>query len=191
MENNQTGRPKSGTVIGILNIIFNGFGIFGSIISIFMFSFLNSLFKGLLSEVSADFFWIMQSMSSFFTLLSLVIAVQFVSNALGLAGGIALLKDNRNALLLCNLYAAISIVIAIATYFISLNMIRSLFNNPEFTRYLSSEDMFMLSIVKRVVPGFAGFFSILMSSAYPVVVLVLLNRPKIRNFYQSSTPEKQ
>ena len=49
---------------------------------------------------------------------------------------------------------------------------------------LSSDEIMAMNILKRVIPGFTGVFSIVFGSAYPVVVLALLNRKHILKFYR-------
>lgn len=183
MSDTSGARPKSGTVLGILNIIFGGSGILGGFISIGIFSFINNLFRSLVYELPSDFFWVMQTLGSFFTSLSIITAVQLVANALGLASGITLLKDRRSAILLSNLYAGLSIAIAIAGYFISINLVRGLFGNQELLSYMTAEDKFMLNVIKGLIPGVAGIVGVLFSCAYPVVLLILLNKQNVRTFY--------
>jgi Na+(H+)/acetate symporter ActP len=43
--------------------------------------------------------------------------------------------------------------------------------------------MMALQTMKRIVPLLAGTFSLILGSAYPVILLALLNRRKVKDYY--------
>lgn len=182
-------RPKAATAVGIINIIFTGLGILGGFISLGMFSMMKALTLRLGQEFAQEFGAMMPVIGTFFTLITVITLVQFVINALGLAGGIGLLKQKFWSINLANVYAAATIVLAIANFFVVRQIIVGVLENPMLLSAVPPEERFALDIVKTVVPGFAGVFGIFFASAYPVLVLILLNRPKVKDFYAARREE--
>jgi len=184
-------RPKSATVLGILNIVFSGFGILSGLISIIIFSFVNTIFENLLYELPSEFFWMIQLFNPYFTSIAILTIIQILSYELGLGSGVTLLKENGKAVLVSNLYAGLTIAISLASYFLSLRFVQRFLGNAELLSNLSYEDRFMVNLIRSLVPGIAGVIGILFSSAYPALMLILLNRRNVREYYTKHAPSGQ
>jgi len=184
-------RPKSATVLGILNIVFSGFGILSGLISIIIFSFVNTIFENLLYELPSEFFWMIQLFNPYFTSIAILTIIQILSYGLGLGSGVTLLKENGKAVLVSNLYAGLTIAISLASYFLSLRFVQRFLGNAELLSNLSYEDRFMVNLIRSLVPGIAGVIGILFSSAYPALMLILLNRRNVREYYTKHAPSGQ
>jgi len=181
-------RPKSATVLGILNIVFSGFGILSGLISIIIFSFVNTIFENLLYELPSEFFWMIQLFNPYFTSIAILTIIQILSYELGLGSGVTLLKENGKAVLVSNLYAGHTIAISLASYFLSLRFVQRFLGNAELLSNLSYEDRFMVNLIRSLVPGIAGVIGILFSSAYPALMLILLNRRHWREYSTKHAP---
>ena len=182
-------RPGSGTVLGILNIIFCSFGVLGLVFAFVGFGILNAIFGAFpIDSYASDYdeaVLVLQAMRSFFSISLVITIIQGALNGVGLAGGISLLKSGRKSILLCNMYAIGTIVIVIAGFILNKYILHQMLDNLMLYSDLTSDELMGLNIAKRIIPGFTGTISIFFGSAYPVVVLSLLNRKKVRDYYAS------
>ncbi len=183
-------RPKAGSAVGIINIIFTGFGILGGVLSLGTFSILKTVLTKVGQEFLFEYEMLMSSLATFFTLIMLIALIRLAISALGLAGGIGLLKKKHWSILLCNIYAIGTIAVVIINFIVSRQIMIGIFENPMIVSSIPPDQRFALEIVKAIVPGFAGVIGILFGSAYPVLVLILLNRPKVRDFYIDQKEEE-
>lgn len=175
--------PKAGRVIGILNIIFGGLGIFSGFISIIVFGVINSLLRGVAAEFTYEIEALFVTMQQFFVIVLILTFIQFIINVLGLAGGIGLVKKRYWGILVSNIYAGATIALSFAVYFIVRHMMALFLSAPSITASIPQEELFVLDVIKNIVPGIAGITSIIFGSAYPALVLILLNRAKVRYYY--------
>jgi len=182
-------RPKAGTAIGILNIIFSGFGIIGGFVSLGMFSLLKSILTAFGDQLLYEYGLLLSTLTSFFTIIIVITLVQFVIYIIGLVGGIGLLKKKYWSVLVCTIYAGATIVLLIANYFATKQLVVGALENPMVMNSIPANEVFILDIVKTVIPAFTGLFSIIIGSAYPIIVLVLLNRAKVKDFYSAMRNE--
>ena len=182
-QNSPVKRPRSATAIGIINIIFTGFGIVGGFLGLGTFSILRTIVEKFGREFVPEYAMLMPMIHTFFTLIIVIALVQFLVNAVGMAGGIGLLKRKHWSILFANIYAIATIVLVIANFFVVRQVITGIFESPMILSTIPPEERFAVDIVKRVVPGVTGIFGILFGSAYPVIVLALINRTKVKDFY--------
>lgn len=182
-QNSPVKRPRSATAIGIINIIFTGFGILGGIIGLGAFSILRTIAEKFGREFVPEYAVLMPMIRMFFTLIIVIVLVQFIVNAAGMVGGIGLLKRKHWSILLANIYAIATIVLVIANFFVFRQIFTGILESPMVLSTIPPEERFAVDIVKKVVPGAAGIFGILFGSAYPVIVLALVNRAKVKDFY--------
>lgn len=178
----ETRRPKAGTALGVLNIIFCGFGLLGGIFGVIAFTVVRGVF-GIAMAYEPELQMVMTTMSAFFTILLVITIVQFLINGAGLTAGIGLLGDKRWSILLSNIYAVATIVLLLANFFILRQLMDQIFTNPMIMSQMSAQDLMAFQTIRRIIPAIAGTFSLILGSAYPVILLVLLNRRKVKDYY--------
>lgn len=183
MEAQERRRPKAGTVLGVLNIIFCGFGLLGGIIGILSFSLIRGIFSIAMSY-EPELQILMNTMNTFFAIIIVISIVQFLINGAGLTAGIGLLGSKGWSILISNIYAVATIVLLLANFFVVRQLMDQIFTNPMVLSELSAQDMTAVQTMRRIIPAFAGAFSIILGSAYPVVILALLNRKQVRDYYR-------
>jgi hypothetical protein len=181
-EGSENRRPKAGTALGVLNIIFCGFGLLGGIFGIIAFTVVRGVF-GIAMAYEPELQVVMTTMSAFFTIILVITIVQFLINGAGLTAGIGLLGSKRWSILLSNIYAIATIVLLAANFIIVRQLMERIFENPMIMSEMSAQDMMALQTMKRIVPLLAGTFSLILGSAYPVILLALLNRRKVKDYY--------
>lgn len=181
-EGQKNRRPKAGTALGVLNIIFCGFGLLGGIFGIIAFTVMRGVF-GIAMAYEPELQVVMTTMNAFFTVLLVITIVQFLINGTGLTAGIGLLGSKRWSILLSNIYAIATIVLLLANFVIIRQLMDQVFSNPMIMSEMSAQDLMALQTMKRLIPVIAGTFSLILGSAYPVVLLVLLNRRKVKDYY--------
>ncbi len=191
---NQTGQvhnpPKAGRVIGILNIIFGSFGTFSGLISVLVFGMMNSIFRGVLPQYTHEFQALAAAIQNLFVIVIILTFIQFGINILALAGGIGLVRKRYWGILVSNIYAGATIALSFTVYFIVRHMMEMLLSSPSIVSTIPQDELFILDTLKNIVPGIAGITSILFGSAYPVLVLILINRAKVRNYYTAIRDEE-
>lgn len=175
-------RPKAGTALGVLNIIFCGFGLLGGIFGIIAFTLVRGVF-GIAMAYEPELQMVMSTMNAFFTIILVITIVQFLINGAGLTAGIGLLGSKRWSILLSNIYAIATIVLLLANFFILRQLMDQIFTNPMIMSEMSGQDLMAFQTIRRLVPALAGTFSLILGSAYPVILLVLLNRKKVKDYY--------
>jgi hypothetical protein len=182
--------PKAGRVIGILNIIFGSFGTFSGLVSILVFSVINSIFRGFSPQYPYEFQALAAAMQNLFVIVIILTFIQFGINIVALAGGIGLVRKRHWGILVSNIYAGATIALSFTVYFIVRHMMEMLLSSPSIVSTIPQEELFILDTLKNIVPGIAGVTSILFGSAYPVLVLILINRAKVRNYYAAIRDEE-
>jgi hypothetical protein len=183
-------RSKAGTVIGVLHIIFTGFGIIGGFISLGTFSILQKVLTKFGPEFAGEFQMLMGTINAIFSLIIVITLVQFAINAVGLVAGIGLLKRKFWSILLSNIYAIATIVLVVANFFAVRQIVLGILENPVVTGSIPQNELFAIDIMKSIIPGLTGVFGIFTGSAYPVIALVLLNRSKVKDFYAARREER-
>lgn len=181
-EEGENRRPKAGTALGILNIIFCGFGLLGGIFGIIAFTVIRGVF-GIAGAYEPELQMVMSMMSAFFTSILVITIVQFLINGAGLTAGIGLLGSKRWSILFSNIYAIATIVLLAANFIVVRQLMERIFENPIIMSQMSAQDLMALETIKRIIPAIAGTFSLILGSAYPVILLVLLNRKKVKDYY--------
>ncbi len=182
----ETKRPVAGTVLGILNIVFCSFGIVSVLFSFVGFGILNAIVGSVPAEPYDEVATFLMAARSFFTISLVISILQAGLNGTGLAGGIYLLNGGKRSILLSNIYAIGTIALVIISFILNKVVVNRMFDNLLVYSDLSSDEIMAMNILKRVIPGFTGVFSIVFGSAYPVVLLALLNRKHILAFYRGT-----
>jgi hypothetical protein len=178
-------RPKAGTVIGILNIIFGGFGIVGALGGIAVFSISRSLITSFGGFSVYEYEMIAGTISTIMTVITIMYVISTVISVLGLVGGVGLMGNKPWSIVVSDTYAIATILLAFGTYFFIRSLFNILFSNPLLLAEIPTDDRFILDIIKRVIPGISAVFSIIFGSMYPVLILALLNRKNVCAFYAS------
>lgn len=188
---NEVKRPGIGTVIGILSIIICSLGLLFGIIGMVGMIVANSLFGSIPVDMVQEAEVILSAVNTALTFGLIIAIVQLVLRAVGLTGGIGLLGNKRWAIVVSDIYAAGMIVLLIVNFFLMKEVVNRIFQDPAIMAELQNEDV-PIQFVKRVITSFSGAFSIIIGSIYPVLVLALINLPKVRKFYASEdTPPVQ
>jgi hypothetical protein len=185
---NQGSRPKAATVFGILNVIFASMGILGGLGGIAVMAGVNSLIRGFAGFSMSEYVAVAEMAASLMTLIIVLYLVTVVIDVLGLVGGIGLLGEKRWSILMTNIYAAATIALSFATYFIVRRMMGVIFENPLILEEVPPDERFIFSIFQRIIPAFTGVLSMIFGSAYPILLLVLLNRKNVREHYLGPKP---
>jgi hypothetical protein len=181
---NEVKRPGIGTVIGILSIIICSLGLLFGIIGMVGMIVANSLFGSIPVDMVQEAEVILSAVNTALTFGLIIAIVQLVLRAVGLTGGIGLLGNKRWAIVVSDIYAAGMILLLIVNFFLMKEVVNRIFQDPAIMAELQNEDV-PIQFVKRVITGFSGAFSIIIGSIYPVLVLALINLPKVRKFYSS------
>ncbi len=181
---NEVKRPGIGTVIGILSIIICSLGLLFGIIGMVGMIVANSLFGSIPVDMVQEAEVILSAVNTALTFGLIIAIVQLVLRAVGLTGGIGLLGNKRWAIVVSDIYAAGMIVLLIVNFFLMKEVVNRIFQDPAIMAELQNEDV-PIQFVKRVITSFSGAFSIIIGSIYPVLVLALINLPKVRKFYAS------
>jgi len=185
-ELNQQKIPQTAKVLGILSIIFTSIGLIGALAGFAGVGFWGSMMEwggelGMPNEFPTQ---LVQT--------GLIIGIvsgvaNLVANAMGLAGGIGLLKRKPWAIPASNIYAIMIIVLAVASYIVSLSLM------GQFTDYMQQfamdpETQLGVTMFRRVgltFGGVLGIVGIIFTCAYPVVLLILMNRDSVKSAYHS------
>ena len=181
---NEVKRPGIGTVIGILSIIICSLGLLFGIIGMVGMIVANSLFGSIPVDMVQEAEVILSAVNTALTFGLIIAIVQLVLRAVGLTGGIGLLGNKRWAIVVSDIYAAGMIVLLVVNFFLMKEVVNRIFQDPAIMAELQNEDV-PIQFVKRVITSFSGAFSIIIGSIYPVLVLALINLPKVRKFYSS------
>ena len=181
---NEVKRPGIGTVIGILSIIICSLGLLFGIIGMVGMIVANSLFGSIPVDMVQEAEVILSAVNTALTFGLIIAIVQLVLRAVGLTGGIGLLGNKRWAIVVSDIYAAGMIVLLVVNFFLMKEVVNRIFQDPAIMAELQNEDV-PIQFVKRVITSFSGAFSIIIGSIYPVLVLALINLPKVRKFYAS------
>ena len=181
-EGRENRRPKAGTALGVLNIIFCGFSLLGGIFGIIALTLVRGVF-GIAMAYEPELQMVMSTMNAFFTILLVITIVQFLINGAGLTAGIGLLGSKSWSILMSNIYAIATIVLLLANFFIVRQLMDQVFTNPAIVSQMSAKDIMAFQAMRRIIPAIAGTFTLILGSAYPVILLVLLNRRKVKDYY--------
>jgi len=176
-------RPNAGTVLGILNIIFCSLGLISSLFSFIAFGILNAITGSIPVDPYNEFSAFMSAGRAFFSISIIITIFQTGFSGTGLAGGISLLQNGRKSIFLCNIYAIGTIVVVILNFVFSKLIINRLFNELIYYADVTQDEIMVLDMLQRILPGFTGIISIVFGTAYPIIVLALLNRKTIREYY--------
>ncbi len=156
-------------VMGILHIVFASFGILGSLSAFFT----ASIFKNipLTGNQDADVF--VSAMEKMLTYTYIDAGVKIILGVLLLISGIKLLKYQASGLKLSNMWAYSRIIWAVIFAVISYSA------TIEFQQAMVANSPGAASIMKTA-GTFGLIIGILILCIYPVVSLILLNRPNVK-----------
>lgn len=178
--------PQTAKVLGILSIIFASLGVIGALASLAGVGFWGSMTSwagelGMPDDFPTELF-------RTGVIIGIVSAVaNLVANAMGLAGGIGLLNKKSWAIPASNIYAIMIIVIAVASYIGGLSLTGQITDHmAQFSMDPQAE--LEVDIARRVALSFGSLFGIIgivFTCAYPVVLLILLNRDSVQSAYRS------
>jgi hypothetical protein len=157
-------RPTSVTVFGILNIVFAGFGLIGTLATLAMFK--------MAAGTNNPALQIMQDNPAFAAWIKLSIPLGLISSVALLAGGIGLLMMKSWARKLSIIYAFFAMVLSIVgTVLNYLWMIR-----PMMEQAAQKQGPEAAGAIGGAIGGLAGgCFSLI----YPVLLLIFMTRPKV------------
>jgi hypothetical protein len=176
-------RPPVVLVFAILHLVFAGLGLMGGAWNLFVAIAGNPLLKiggptpGMEAQLA------MQDKIGWATvvsaILSLLIAVPMI------IAGIQMLRDRKNGLKWSNIYAYASlfakavgmVLIVVVVMPASREMMDTLMNDPKFPAG-------MRSTMSGAMTG-GAILTVVLSCIYPVLTLVLLNRPAIKEWFAS------
>jgi amino acid permease len=171
------GQPQTVKVFGILHVVFGVFGVLMTLWTLYVTLVGNPFLalSGSTPQMRAQ--TELESELSGYTLVST--AIYILITVLILIAGTLLLKGRKSALKYSNCYAWLSIaykvisVIVYFTYVLPLSREIIMTSSTSAGMAASSMEVMMISI-------FLG--TIVISIIYPILTLVLLNRPKVKNW---------
>ncbi len=185
---------KIPTVIGTLSVVFCSFGILNSLLSTVSYSVLRAasgLFAWLAVEADAS---LVETLERIFRMDFILSLVRLAAQGVGLAGGICLLMKKKVGVVLSDIYAGLAMAVIVAGIVTSRVFFAQLGDEVLrlFASALSSGDP-ELAEAGPFVKLFASLFVVGMQSAslfgifgaaYPIVVLSLVNLPKVRKGFE-------
>lgn len=183
------GTPPTVTVLGILHLVFAGFGvlvaIWGLFISIMGNPFLKLIQASPQMSAQMDAQMAMQEKTRPMTLtastLSLLVAIPMV------IAGIQLLRKRKNGLKWSNAYAFSSLGAKFANLMMTVMILIPAMQ--EMSRGILKTSR-APSSASDIMAGFmtgGAIGGVLVSCAYPVITLILLNRPRTKEWFASLT----
>ncbi len=175
---------KTGRVMGILTIIFASLALLGGLIGLAGAGMANAIvnmgdaYSGMGARQMESFF------STSMTVSSIATALQAGTAALGLAAGIGLVSGRRWSIVAANIYAVGTIVLAVGGYFVSLAIANQAVDTmmAEMGNAGPSFEAFGRQVVGAVGGAF-GLIGVVIASAYPIVLMALINRKSVRDGY--------
>ncbi len=179
-------RPKAASAIGILNIIFGALGIMGGLGGIAVMGFTRTIFMSFAGGYWQEYDMIAVTLRSTLNIIIIIYVLSSAVAVIGLVSGAGLLGRKKWSVITANAYAAATILLSIATYFFIRRIFVVILQNPLLIDTIPPDERFALDILKNIIPGFTGAVSIIFGSAYPAVILALINRKNIREYYHSS-----
>lgn len=174
----QIGEPQTVKIFGILHLVFGAYGVFSVLSGIVVIFFGNIFIKFLpqTPEIAAELQAQAEMNDKLLPLNITSALLMAVVTALIITAGITLLKKRRSGLKWSNYYAISSIlakiVIAILTVTISL---------PVMTEMMRAEGVDSRAIEIGMLGG--SLIGVIIPVAYPVLTLILLNRPTTKNWF--------
>ncbi len=175
----QLGEPQPVKVLGIFHVIFGAIGALGSLWTIYVIVMGNPFLKMAGDNPGVDFQRKLEESTKVYTVIGTAFSV--LVTALILTAGIQLLKKRKTALKWSNAYAWSSIGTKV------LNLILSFIIVVPMTQKMMSE--ISGGAAAPPIPGFGGimyasmFGGFLFSIIYPVITLILLNRPNVKQWF--------
>lgn len=176
--------PKTGKVMGILTIIFTSLALLGALISLAGANLANAVAQMGQSHAEMGTRQLESFFSATLTISSITTALQAGTAALGLAAGIGLVSGRRWSIVGANIYAVGTIVLAIGGYFVSLAVANQAMDAmmAEMGSMSGSFDAFGRQFV-GAIGGTFGLVGVVFASAYPIVLMALINRKSVRDAY--------
>ena len=181
------GQPQTVKVFGIMHVIFAAFGLLSSVWAVFVIvvgnPFLNLMPQTPEMAAQAKAQAAMEQSMMPMTVISTVLTV--IVGVIMLRAGILLLKKRRNGLRWSNRYAWSSLAskvvnIALALIY-TMPAMKEMTAMPGATSALPPGQMEMIMIVTMLL-------TIVAMSAYPILTLILLNRPRTKEWF-ANRPE--
>lgn len=191
MQQHQLGQPQTVKIFGIMHLVFAGFGVLGLIWGIATLAFdmpANPFIPAPRTPQMVQQAQMQAAMQEKLMPMTLITnAISVVVIALMTIAGIQLLKKRRGGLKWSNRYAIASLiakVIAIVLTFIYMlpAMKEMMENMPGSSGMGPAADIMVPAMIGGVIIGS------LVSCAYPVIVLILLNRPNTKQWF-AAQPE--
>jgi len=178
----QLGQPQTVKVFGIMHVIFAGFGLLGAVWGIFVIvvgnPFLHFMPQTPEMAVQAKMQEAMEQSMMPMTVISTILTVAV--GLLMLRAGVLLLKKRRSGLQWSNRYAWASLASKVVN-----TVLAFVYTMPAMKEMMASSMPKGASLpggMEWIVIG-STLLTILAMSAYPVITLVLLNRPKTKEWF--------
>lgn len=186
-EYTQLGQPQVVKVLGIMHLVFGGIGALGAtwglLIAIIGNPFLNMMSGTPQMKAQIDAQATMQSEMLPVTICSSVLSI--IITALIITAGIQLLKMRKNAVKWSNRYAYASIVGKVINLVLSLSFILPM--TQKMVSEMSPSSSHVLLPMNSVMMG-SMIFTAVISCVYPILSLILLNRPNVKAWF-ANKPE--
>jgi hypothetical protein len=180
--------PASARVIGILAIIFSSLGLISALTNIGGMVVWRSFagFGMAMSDIPPEFPTRLFGGALFLGIVGAVGGL--AGSSLGLAGGIALLRRRPRAIPLMNIYAIVTIVLSVGTYIGSFAVARQIAGAISTLPEVGMTPGIGEAIRDLAVGlgGVFGFLGVVFGSAFPVIVLIMLNRDVVREAYKEA-----
>jgi hypothetical protein len=188
----EDGIPKTGKVLGILSIIFTSLGLIGALSSFAGIGIWGTMMSWA-SELGGEFdpgsAFPMGLLRTGITISIVASITTLIANGMGLAGGIGLLNKKPWSIPASNIYAILIIAVSVASYIVSLSLMDNVMSAMQ-SLAMDEESRMVLSFSENFGMAFGGvfgLFGVVFSSAYPVVLLVLLNRVSVKSAYRTES----
>lgn len=176
--------PTTGRVMGILTIIFTSLALLGGLFGLAGAGMWNAMTSMAETVPDAEFEIFTNVFSAAAGITTVVTALQLGTNGVGLAAGIGLVSGKRWSITASNVYAVGIIVLNIGGYVIAqavatnaMNSMMSMYGGSDMRATMLGTELI------SSIGGVFGFFGIVIGSAYPIVLLSLINRRKVRDAY--------
>lgn len=182
--------PKRLKVFGVIDIVFGGLGLLYmalNVVGLLAQDVVQKMSSAGQPEEVVEFQRRFTEATMPSSIISIILGT--VVSAVVLVAGIALVRRKKNSIKLSNLYAFISIAAKVVTVVIFLTMIMPALNElmddlvKEMAADAPGDVKQMLDIMKASATG-AGILVPVLMCIYPILSLVLLNKPKVREFLQ-------
>jgi hypothetical protein len=175
-------RPAAATVVAVISLVFSSLALLGSffrVLGLALVRFLRIFLESAPEDGSLGLGPVAAALDSLVSFSVFMTLMRVAAAGFGLAAGIGLLLRRRWSVPLATTYGAVSIGLSLIQYVFVAERIRQI--GDTFGQLASGAAAgFVASIVALL--GAVGF---LLGSAFPLVVIVLVNQGNVRRYYLS------